>query len=310
MRFVLGIDSGGTKYLVRAAALNGTALGSYQGPTCNHYHLSGEQAAARIADNIDHCLASFGGKLCDCAFVMCGTTGLDSSEDGEQILRLYREIPSLCCPIRCINDAELAYHAVIGGPGILLISGTGSIVFGKDAAGRSVRVGGWFTSIMGDEGSGRYLDAWALHHYSRWLDGCRPNTPLVQIIRQELRLRTRKELMDYAAQIATPPWPSPGLGRWVNEAASQGDSYALAILRHAAKWNFRLIDDAAKLLGFQASDLFRVGLWGSTILNGAFQQEELTRLLLAAYPLAHLCLPMHDAAQEAVEMALQALDEN
>lgn len=33
MRYVLGIDSGGTKYLVRAARLDGTLLGMFTGPT-------------------------------------------------------------------------------------------------------------------------------------------------------------------------------------------------------------------------------------------------------------------------------------
>ena len=309
MRFVLGIDSGGTKYLVRAAGLDGTPLGAYQGPTCNHYYLSREETIARITDNIGRCLSSFGGTLNDCAYLLCGTTGLDSEEDGEQILALYQSIPALQCPIRCMNDAELAYHAVVGDTGILLIAGTGSIVFGKNPAGKTVRVGGWFSSIMGDEGSGRYIDAWALHHYSRWLDGCRPFTPLARMIRRELGLNSRKELMDCAAQMAAPPWSSPGLGRIVNEAASQGDPYALAILRRAGAWNFKLVEEAVGLLGFGRDETFRVGLWGSTILHGTCQRTEMVRLLKAAYPQVHLCLPSHDAAQEAVLMALDALAE-
>ena len=53
MRYVLGIDSGGTKYLVRAARLDGTLLGMFTGPTCNHYYLSRMQTLERIAQNID-----------------------------------------------------------------------------------------------------------------------------------------------------------------------------------------------------------------------------------------------------------------
>ena len=307
MRFVLGIDSGGTKYLVRAAGLDGTPLGAYQGPTCNHYYLSREETITRISDNINRCLSSFGGTLNDCAYLMCGTTGFDSEEDGEQIRGLYQSIPALRCPIRCMNDAELAHRAVVGSAGILLIAGTGSIVFGKTPAGKTARVGGWFSSIMGDEGSGRYIDAWAMHHYSRWLDGCRPFTLLAEMLRQELGLCSRKELMDYAAQMAAPPWPTPGLGRIVNEAASQGDSYALTILKRAGAWNFKLVEDAVELLGFAKDEAFRVGLWGSTILHGAYQRAEMIRLLKAAYPQVRVCLPTHDAAQEAVRMALQAL---
>ena len=221
MRYVLGIDSGGTKYLVRAARLDGTLLGMFTGPTCNHYYLSRMQTLERIAQNIDACLAEFGGKREDCAYLMCGTTGYDSQEDGEIIQSIYHSLPGFNCPIRCINDAELAHYTATGGEGVLLIAGTGSIAFGRNSAGKTIRVGGWFSSIMGDEGSGRYVDAWALHHYSRWLDGCRPRTLLVEKISAELKIKTRKALMDYSAQMATPPWPSPKLGRIVNEAAEQ-----------------------------------------------------------------------------------------
>ena len=41
------------------------------------------------------------------------------------------------------NDAVIALAgATAGGPGIITISGTGSIAFGRNAAGRSARAGG------------------------------------------------------------------------------------------------------------------------------------------------------------------------
>ena len=307
MRYVLGIDSGGTKYLVRAARLDGTLLGMFTGPTCNHYYLSRMQTLERIAQNIDACLAEFGGKREDCAYLMCGTTGYDSQEDGEIIQSIYHSLPGFNCPIRCINDAELAHYTATGGEGVLLIAGTGSIAFGRNSAGKTIRVGGWFSSIMGDEGSGRYVDAWALHHYSRWLDGCRPRTLLVEKISAELKIKTRKALMDYSAQMATPPWPSPKLGRIVNEAAEQEDEYARKILKRAGSWNFRLADEAIRALAFDQEASFVVGVWGSTIIEGKFQRKEMARLLAAAYPQARLCVPEHDAAEGAIQLALSAV---
>ena len=46
--YVLGVDSGGTKYLVRAAAPDGTILAEYKGPSCSHYHFPFAEAARRI----------------------------------------------------------------------------------------------------------------------------------------------------------------------------------------------------------------------------------------------------------------------
>ena len=59
--YVLGIDSGGTKYLVRAAALDGTILGEFRGNTCSHYYLGKEKAARETLNNLGNCLARFGG---------------------------------------------------------------------------------------------------------------------------------------------------------------------------------------------------------------------------------------------------------
>src|SRR5690606_687271 len=46
--------------------------------------------------------------------------------------------------IAIVTDAEGAMHDAFGdGPGILLISGTGSVAWGRAADGRTARAGGW-----------------------------------------------------------------------------------------------------------------------------------------------------------------------
>ena len=58
MKYVLGIDSGGTKYLVRAAGLDGTPLGCDIGPAANHYmqpYDEGDIWAREILDRAAAC---------------------------------------------------------------------------------------------------------------------------------------------------------------------------------------------------------------------------------------------------------------
>jgi N-acetylglucosamine kinase-like BadF-type ATPase len=56
--------------------------------------------------------------------------------------------------VRIISDAEAALAGAFGGkPGIVIITGTGSIVWGKDLSGKVVRAGG-LGYLLGDEGSG------------------------------------------------------------------------------------------------------------------------------------------------------------
>src|SRR4029453_12414402 len=56
------------------------------------------------------------------------------------------------------------------GWGVALIAGTGSFCWGRDAAGRSARVGGW-GFLLGDEGSGYDLAVQALRLATQTADG-------------------------------------------------------------------------------------------------------------------------------------------
>ena len=305
MKYVLGIDSGGTKYLVRAADLTGAPLGVYEGPAANHYMQPLDEVERLIGESIDRCLAQFGGKRADCAYMLSGSTGVDSEEDQQLLTRLYEGLAGFACPVYCVNDAELAHYTATGGTGLLLIAGTGSIAFGRNGAGVTRRVGGWPMSVMGDEGSGRYVDAWAMREYTRYLDGVRERTPLMAHIEQATGVRTAKEMMDYAMAMFGPPWPTPRLGAAVDEAARGGDVHAQAVLERAAACNFDLLDELARALGYTGDDVFVIGLWGSTIVKGQFQQAALRDMLGKAYPKADVVIAKTDAAQGAVQWALE-----
>jgi glucosamine kinase len=70
---------------------------------------------------------------------------------------LARRLRGLAGRVRVVADAEAALlGALDGGPGILLLAGTGSIVLGRDAGGRLARAGG-LGPLLGDEGSAFWL---------------------------------------------------------------------------------------------------------------------------------------------------------
>lgn len=70
-----------------------------------------------------------------------------------------------------LNDVHAAQiGAFAGGPGVLLLAGTGSMVWWRDRDGRTGRVGGW-GEAFGDEGSAFWIGREALGMASRTLDG-------------------------------------------------------------------------------------------------------------------------------------------
>jgi N-acetylglucosamine kinase-like BadF-type ATPase len=61
-----------------------------------------------------------------------------------------------------MSDVELAHRAAFaGGPGILVLAGTGSIALARDRRGRGQRAGGW-GPLLGDDGSGFWIGRSAL----------------------------------------------------------------------------------------------------------------------------------------------------
>lgn len=307
MKYVLGIDSGGTKFLVRACDLDGKTLGEYTGTACNHYYLPEEEVKVRINHHIDACLHTFGGRREDCAYLLCGTTGLDSPDDEVILDRLYGELSGFTCPVKCVNDAEVAHYAATGGVGVLVIAGTGSIAFGRNAAGEEARAGGWFFTLMGDEGSGAYKSKWALHYVSRWFDGVIDETPLIRMTREKLALNTRKDLLELSMKMGTAPWPDPGLSKIVDDAAAEGDPYARSILEDSARWCFEIADAVIQKLGMHKQARFRVGAWGSSIVKSPLHFASFKRLLEEKYDNVDVLIPDCDAATGAVRMALARL---
>ena len=303
-KYILGVDSGGTAFKLRAMSLEGQVLAEYEGIPCRHYQLGEEETIRRTNLNMDAILPLFDGRREDCLAIAAAVSGIDSPEDEEIVLRIYKALPGFSCPITCLNDGEMTHYAVTGGVGALVISGTGSIAFGRNSKGESARVGGWLFTILSDEGSGSYITRKALFHYSRFLDGCVEETPLIGLIRGKLGNLGRKDLMLFATEIATPPWTTPSLSVEVNQAALGGDPYALDILKDAAKCTSTLADEVIRLLHLDEEEELRVGVWGSALVKSKLHLQYFTENVKAKYPAAKIILPEKDACDGACMMAL------
>jgi N-acetylglucosamine kinase-like BadF-type ATPase len=138
-------------------------------------------------------------------------------------------------PVAVLTDA-LAAHAgaFAGGPGTVLIAGTGAVVFSVDSAGAIGQVDGAGT-WLGDEGGGSWIGQAGLRAVMRAADGRGPRTALTD------------DAVALAGGIgALPRWvsatgaPARTLGTFaptVIARASLGDEVALGI-----------VDDASRLL--------------------------------------------------------------
>ena len=233
MPYFLGVDGGQSSTVALIADDSGRLLGRGVGGPCNH--VGKAEGRARFESAMARCLGD-----------ACAQAGLDPGEisfeavcmgfsggadDKEQYLR------SSVRATRYVltTDAWIGLAGATGGePGVMTISGTGSITLGRNAAGTTQRVGGW-GYIYGDEGSGFDIARQAMRAALRHEEGWGPATLLHPLFLEAESAPDANTLMHRLYTDDYPRGRVAGLSRLVDQAAREGDTVALEILHNAAQ---------------------------------------------------------------------------
>ncbi len=167
MALYLGIDAGGTK--TDCAVSNGAELlGQATGESCKLARVGKEKARQVLQDAVNRACDSARVMPRDIQHVCIGMAGASLPEAVTWAQETIREvIPG--ATIYVAGDHVIAHRAAFGtSHGVLVVSGTGSIAFGRNQNGETSRAGGWGPSVS-DEGSafwvGREAVTAALHAY-------------------------------------------------------------------------------------------------------------------------------------------------
>jgi glucosamine kinase len=131
--------------------------------------------------------------------------------------------------IEITGDMVVAHEAAFGGgAGVLVVAGTGSICYGRDAEGKTARAGGG-GPIVSDEGSGDWIGRLAVEHALSF----EHSTRLTGMLMKVWNLRSPSEIVERAAQ--DPALDFAALFPTVQSAAAKGDKVAGAILSSAGE---------------------------------------------------------------------------
>jgi N-acetylglucosamine kinase-like BadF-type ATPase len=194
-----------------------------------------------------------------------GVAGAARPEIKETIQRMLAEL--LPGKIEVVGDMEISLEAAFGeGQGVIVISGTGSIAFGRDAQGRTARAGGWGFAAS-DEGSGYWIGRRTNAALLRARDECASN-PLMEIIRKEWGVGTDEQFI--LTLNATPPPHFAELFPAVAAAAESGDPLASGVLREAGV-------ELAALAKIVVRRLFPDAVAAVAISGGVFQHSSIVR---------------------------------
>jgi len=284
MGFYLGIDGGGTKTECVLADESGAVVARRIGDGANLRRTSATELRATLSECLEALRQQAGLARLECEAVCAGFAGAGVAEarlKAEEVLqKLLR--PKL---LVVVGDMEVALEAAVGaGPGVVLIAGTGSIAFGRNAAGKTARAGGKGFD-EGDEGSGYDIGRRALEASKLY-----PDSPLANMAAQA------------GLSAGASPTELANLVPAIARAARSGDKTAQEILMKAAS-------DLAKLAVnvLQELDLLRVVVEVATS-GGVFAESEevhaqVRSLILAVAPRARIEPLAVRPAEGAVRMA-------
>ncbi len=228
---VLGIDGGQSSTLVLVASLNGQILGSGLGGPANHIAEPGGLAHLEntLTQSVNAALQSARRIRQDVVSICLGMTG-GINEAGEMMRPLF---PG--SSVESYEDMVTALAgASIGQPGVVVISGTGAVAYGRNANGRAAKTGGW-GYIMGDEGSGYSIGRAAMSAATQASDGRGMTTHLQLSIPAHFGLSSLAELREsvYSSKISRPQ--IAGLAAVVASDATRGDSVSRNLLAAAGR---------------------------------------------------------------------------
>ena len=319
---IAGFDAGQTHTTCRLAeAGSGRVLAEGQGPgVC---HLAAPEGPQRfqealrgsLAGAMQRLVASAGASPDDEDGLQAAAIGASGIEIGTAVQQegLQLAAEALGLPEARLwvgGDERTALRGAFpDGPGIVVISGTGTIAVGRDGQGREHRCAGWGW-ILDGAGSAYDIGRDGLALALRMADGRLPKTPLHRRIWQALELDPEDPEAPQAikARVVQPGFVPAGLAALapVMEAlAAEGDAEATGLLHRHAEALVDSVSGVAQALQLQAPP---VAALGGAITHLHIFRSLFRGVLLRCHPEARLQAPAGDAASGALAIARELLD--
>jgi len=263
--FIAGIDGGGTHTRIEIRDMENRFVRREEFGPFNMNSI-GEGAFRKLLRSV----FAFCGGMEECARLCIGAAGISNPKVG-QILVEELEKAGFRGSWKLCGDQEIALRGAMDGPGVVVISGTGSICFGKNAAGETARSGG-YGHLIDDGGSGYALGRDVLSAAVRAVDGRSSDTAILQAVCDKLGSGPA----GIVPFVYSPETDKAAIARFSHialELAERGDPAAAEILRRGAE----------ELAALAAAVQDRLGIPGCRIalLGGLLTEKNAYRKVVA-----------------------------
>ena len=266
------------------------------------------QARESLLQSVRQACAAAGITTAQVSRTCVGGSGAARPELAEFVRSALAEI--LTTPIDVVGDMQIALEAAFDtGPGVIVIAGTGSIAYGRDEQGMTVRAGGWGFAI-GDEGSAHWIGRTAVNAVLRAADprAATPSnhapsgSPLATALLKAWGVRSIDDLARAANSI-----PPPDFARLFPAVAASEDELATHVLTRAGR-------ELAAIAAVVIHDLFGkdhaatvpVAMTGGVFRHAPLVRQVFYNELAAMKPSGELNLEVVEPVEGALRMARRA----
>lgn len=294
MALVIGIDGGGTKTVAAVLDTDAPAASNAktgQGGPCN---IAAMPVSTAIS-NIQEAVAKANPPAGEIAAIVAAVAGYSFADRrAELAVALDQAYPG--ASIEVVPDYIAAFTgAAAGGPGIVVIAGTGSVAYGENSAGASHKAGG-YGYLIDDSGSGYAVGRNGLAAVLQAADGTGEATTLTKRLEAELGTLTWDSVIAGVYGVGIDRAKIASLAPAVALAAKEDqDQVARAILMHAGGALVRITKAVAARLFDQGGpfDVYPIGsLWDA----GESLTDVFARSLARFAPSAELRRPSYGPA--------------
>lgn len=302
--YILGLDGGGSKTSAVILDAAGRELGRGGSGSTNPYHAGFDQAKANLAAAMQAAAQQAGLALSQLAGAAWALAGVGRPEERQRFIEIGAELlPGL--PLQVAHDALAALAGGLGRrQGIVLIAGTGMIVYGENEQGQPARAGGWGPLL--DQGGGYRLALDMLRAICRANDGLALPTSLTGRVLHSLDLAQPGDLIRWLYGSDRPAAEVAALAPLVLAEAEAGDSLAAGIVARSADILAEAVDAVARRLGVWVQPTPLV-LAGSLLTQNSFYRDLVSQAVQTRLPHCQPRLPQADPATGAALLALEGL---
>ena len=301
MGYFIGMDVGGTHCRLKLEDEYGNILGKFEGTGCSLNTDSQHVCRERYRNVVLPALAGLGLRPEDCRGVCVAASGLDFPAQAIICRKIFVEMGFPEEAVQLVNDCEIFLY-LSKGPSLVLVSGTGSICYGKSRDEKIVRCGGW-NHVISDEGSGFDMGLMLLRAAGNWLDGRGGSGALAQQIMQACGVSSLEEINVLVNASLFEKAKIAALTQIGCEAAGRGDSQALESHRRTSDRLVSLVMETAQKTGAGTNYAGPLWLWGGLLEKDYVLREFLLEQIREYLPLAVGKVPQISALDIALKEA-------